>query len=403
LSRGDGRVFRRKGSARWWIQYSVRGQQFREPAGKTQADAKKRLKQRQREAFGERFAGPDVERVTVAQLADALVIHQTNKGRASAKKTASHLKPVRARFGLWRAMDVTTTSVERYQRDRLDAGKARATVNREIEALRRAYNVAARQTPPTFPKHLVPHFPTLSLDNVRVGFFDRADVQALLKQVEDAGIRDMIEWAFRTGMRKGEITKLTWDMLDRTGTPWVLHLSAALEKNRTRRLLGIEGDVRTIMERRLAARRLNCPLIFHRASKGKSGQPITDFWPIWKAALKAARLPAGRLFHDLRRSAVRTLLRAGVDESTAMKVSGHKTRSMLLRYNIVTEEETAAAFVRADLYLSTQPSVRNLEEGQFGDSGAEKSGKPLSRHGGIGSSGRIRTYDPPVNSRMLYR
>ena len=129
---------------------------------------------------------------------------------------------------------------------------------------------------------------------------------------------------------------------------------------------------------------------FIRASKGKSGQPITDFWSVWKAALKAARLPAGRLFHDLRRSAVRTLLRAGVDESTAMKVSGHKMRSMLLRYNIVTEEETAAAFVRADLYLSTQPSVRNIEEGQFGDSGAEKSGNPLSRQKGIGSSGRIR-------------
>jgi hypothetical protein len=69
-------------------------------------------------------------------------------------------------------------------------------------------------------------------------------------------------------------------------------------------------------------------------------------------ALQKAGLPAGRLFHDLRRSAVRTLIRAGVDETTAMKVSGHKTRSMLLRYNIVTERETADALLRADAYLS---------------------------------------------------
>ena len=60
------------------------------------------------------------------------------------------------------------------------------------------------------------------------------------------------------------------------------------------------------------------------------------------------------------------LIRAGVDETTAMKLSGH-TRSMLTRYNIVTERETADALLRADAFLSTQPRERNVEEGQFGD------------------------------------
>jgi integrase len=78
------------------------------------------------------------------------------------------------------------------------------------------------------------------------------------------------------------------------------------------------------------------------------GTPNPGFSRAWRNALKAAGLAEGRLFHDLTRSAVRTLIRAGVDESTAMKVSGHKTRSMLLRYNIVTERETADALLRAD-------------------------------------------------------
>jgi integrase len=199
-------------------------------------------------------------------------------------------------------MDVTTAALERYQRERLDGGKAPATVNREVHALRRAFNLAAHQTPPLFPKHLVPYFPSLPVDNVRSGYFERAEVEALLEHVEDTGIHDFIAWRFRTGMRKGEIARLTWDMLDRTGTPWILRIPATITKNRTGRTLGLEGEVRAIIERRLKVRRFDTPLIFHRVCKGKLGQPITDFWDVWRNALRSAALPSGRLFHDLRRS-----------------------------------------------------------------------------------------------------
>jgi integrase len=403
VSYGDGKIYRRAGSSRFWITYSVRGRRYREPGGRTETEARKKLLRRVREAGTERFAGPAAERVTVEALADALLVHMKNQGRASADKVRSHLKPVRAFFLGRRALEVTTAAMERYQRERLDAKMAPATVNREVHALRRAFNVAAQQTPPLFPRYLVPYFPTLPVENVRTGFFDRAEVEALLACIEDEGIRDFIEWAFRTGMRKGEIRRLTWEMLDRTGSPWVLRVPGPITKNRSPRALGLLGATKVIMERRLLARCLDCPLIFHRVAKGKAGQPIADFWDVWKAGLNAAGLAPSRLFHDLRRSAVRTLIRAGVDQATAMKVSGHKTASMLLRYNIVTEQETANALLRADEYLLTQPRERNVERAQFGHSRAVGESKVRAGVEGIGSSGRIRTYDPPVNSRMLYR
>jgi hypothetical protein len=89
-SRGDGRIYKRKGSSRYWIQYSIRGRQYREPGGKTPAAARKKLQQRLREAGTERFGGPAAERVTVDQIADALLVHMKNRaGRPSTRSAAT--------------------------------------------------------------------------------------------------------------------------------------------------------------------------------------------------------------------------------------------------------------------------------------------------------------------------
>jgi len=62
----------------------------------------------------------------------------------------------------------------------------------------------------------------------------------------------------------------------------------------------------------------------------------------------------GRIFHDFRRSGVRNLVRSGVPQSVAMKISGHKTASMFRRYDIASEADLREAMLRVESYNKSQ-------------------------------------------------
>ena len=80
------------------------------------------------------------------------------------------------------------------------------------------------------------------------------------------------------------------------------------------------------------------------------GKPIRFFYDAWKRAAKRAGLP-GLLLHDCRRSAVRNLKRARVSDKGAMTISGHKTRSVFDRYNIVDEKDLRDATIKLEHHL----------------------------------------------------
>lgn len=101
-----------------------------------------------------------------------------------------------------------------------------------------------------------------------------------------------------------------------------------------------------------------CPYVFQH-----KGESISGFKRSWKTACIKAGLP-GRIVHDFRRTAVRNLVRAGVPERVAMKMTGHKTRSVFERYNIVSEGDLREAAAKLGQFLAKDkpeaPKHQNL-------------------------------------------
>jgi integrase len=170
-------------------------------------------------------------------------------------------------------------------------------------------------------------------------------------------VADVVRFGFLTGWRRTEILELRWAQVDWSGG--LVRLEPGTTKNREGRSFPITPAVRSLLERRPDLTR-QCeraqtriiPFVFHR-----SGDPIHSFRRSWADACDKAGVP-GLLFHDLRRSAVRNLERAGIPRSVAMKLTGHKTESVYRRYAIVAEADLREAGIKlAALAYTPSPNT----------------------------------------------
>lgn len=368
--RGQGRIFTRANSPYLWISYYVRGREYRESSHSTEKkDAERLLRHRLREAGADRlgartFVGPKQERVTVGDLLDALESDYRLRN-CHTTQVVSHAAPIRRAFSERRAIQITEEDVDRYIDASLAAGKfSAATINRQTQLLSQAYKLAIR-------RKVLTSAPTIrrlsEIGNIRQGFFEDADFKALVGFLPEH-LRDFARFAYLTGWRKGEISSLRWRDVDREGRS--VHLRPESSKNRTGRVVALEGELWNIVERCWVLRATTgksseihlSEYVFHR-----KGRPIGYIHDSWNLARKRAGLE-GRLFHDLRRTAVRNMIRAGVPETVAMKISGHRSRAMFDRYNITSESDLREAIRKTEHYLETSPSRRTVV--QFG--GAKK-------------------------------
>src|SRR5262249_49387812 len=139
---------------------------------------------------------------------------------------------------------------------------------------------------------------------------------------------------------------------------WTMTLPGRLTKNGKPKTLVLVGPLRAIVERRLAAARPDCPLLFYRL---REGQPVRiyEFRKTWRKACREAGV-TGRLFHDFRRTAVRNLVRARVPRKVAMLISGHRTEGVFERYNITDDADLASAVEKLVAYVDQLPTESSV-------------------------------------------
>ncbi len=329
----------------WWVKYHRSGRPFYESSGSAvHEDAKNLLKLREGDIARGVPVTPQVNRCTIDELlADVVTDYEVNgkKSLHDVRRTITlHLLP---HFGGRRAAQIGTADVRRYTAERQAAGASNATINRELAALKRGFTLGIQGN-----KVLArPHIPMLQERNVRTGFFEPEQFAAVRRHLP-APLQAVVSFAYVTGWRvDSEVLSLSWRQVDFTaGT---VRLEPGTTKNNEARTFPFTAELRALLEaQRVCTDRLQhergciVPLVFHR-----NGKPIRSFRKAWAAACDAAGVP-GRIPHDFRRTAVRNLVRAGIPERVAMTMTGHKTRSVFERYNIVSEGDLLDAARRLD-------------------------------------------------------
>jgi integrase len=358
----------------FWIKYYRHGKPYRESSHSEKiTKAQKLLKKREGEISEGKLPGIYFDKVTFNELANDFLTDYRINEKDTLNKAERSVKYLKEYFGEMKAPEITTDKVRSYIEKRMEAGMSNASINRELAALKRMFHLGAECTPPRV--NLIPYIPMLKESNIRKGFFERAEYLALMGTLPE-DLKPIVTFAYHSGWRKSEILSLTWDRVDFEQE--TVRLDPGETKNEEGRTLYMNEELIEVIRKRHGERRLGCPYVFHR-----NGGPVRGFRKAWdRACIKAGLCEilkdgegrpvivkdkkgnetvvkaSTKIFHDFRRTAVRDMVRSGVPEGVVMKISGHKTRSVFERYNIVSDQDLREASRKKQAYHERQRAIQ---------------------------------------------
>jgi integrase len=340
----------------YWVKYYKDGKPLRESTKTTNYDdAVAFLADRMADVTKGKTPNIKLNRVKFSDLSEDFLSDYRINGRKSLKRAEISIAHIKAFFGNMLVIELDSSKVMKYIEHRMGADISNGTINRELAALKRMLNLGAQCTPPKVDR--VPHIPMLKLNNVRQGFFEHGEFVAV-RDALPSYLKGMVTFGYKTGWRKSEITGLKWADVDLQN--WTVRLNVGETKNEKGRIVYLDSELQEILADLWQARKTSGKLTEYVFMNTDGTDRIKKFDTAWATACKRVGIP-GKLFHDLRRTSIRNMVRAGTPEVVAMKISGHRTRSVFDRYNIVSEEDLKQAAMRQEEYLN---SVTGKETGK---------------------------------------
>jgi integrase len=317
------------------VSFWADGRQIQKSSGSSKRQDAVRLRD---QLLGKKARGEMVpaaaDKVTCGELLDDLLDHAKHNIKASTEKiwrlvVKANLRPF---FGHRKAVNLTTEILKEYRRKRIAEGRSESTCNRELSMLRTALNLGRKCTPPKVVT--IPYFPMVAEIQARQGFLSDEQYRKV-REARPTYLRPLFVTAYFTGVRLRELLTIQWEQVD-LEQGFITLKAADTKTGHSRAVPILDGNMRFWLEwsRDHAD---GCPSIFHN-----EGAPFREFRSSSKKACAAAGVPDLK-FHDLRRTAVRNMRRAGVPQVVRMRISGHRTDSMERRYNIVDIEDIQSA------------------------------------------------------------
>ncbi len=345
----------------WYLQfYLPNGKRIRESA-KTEDkhEAQRKLTKRLAEVGAGRPVS-DVKGLKYETVRDAWLVYPRKRGalrtvytRSDGTKTASGLLHLDKFFAGSDIARIDERAIDRYIKSQRDQGMKDATIRRSLTVLRAMLNYAhedPRFGLPVVPsfKHRMPHD-----SKARKGFTDANDFSKLLALLPEK-VRPLAIFQFRTGCRTGAALKITWDYVSQDCSE--IELPGEITKSGEPLTLPLVGDgLKDVAEYLRKQFRVPGKCIFAVGEDGAKTGGKETYRYHWNRACdklglgvfdKKTRRYSGLRPHDLRRSAVKNMIRAGVPRNVAMEISGHKTESIFNRYHIVETTDVKRALVQ---------------------------------------------------------